>query len=82
MSEIHAVILLRHGPLRATEGYVDALPDWVVDQWAVGSHRPTAVPASLPQKRQMLLWRLVLVPEKHESQIHRLLVEYYSEHQG
>jgi hypothetical protein len=80
MSEIHAVIRLRHGTAEAGEAYVASLPDWVVDEWTRRCLALQGQICDMPQKRLIVYWRLLFLPDVYGPEIHGLLVEYYSDH--
>jgi hypothetical protein len=79
MSEIQAMIQLRHGPPEPTEVFVDSLPQQVVDEWYRynwPSRRRLPPPAWI--RRGLINY---LDRAHHQENIAQLLTEYYSSHE-
>jgi hypothetical protein len=85
MSEIQAMIQLRHGPPEPTWSYIEALPSWVVDEWSLRrlqwSRRYRGVECQcLPTTWSRSLLINYLDRPLHQEIITELLQKYYAEH--
>jgi hypothetical protein len=73
MSDLKAIIQLRHGAIRATTGYTETLPEWVVEAWAEWALWSIG---SSPQSNRQVLSKY-LVYDWHQNKITELLEAYY-----